>query len=159
MKDKLLVKKRDKAGQFYLIVTIIIAGLLIGFALMTNYSTRKDPTILKELAEELEIEGGKVLDYDLANSDSKFEEFSRDYSRYVGSGKEIYFILVEENGDSQAYRYDDSIRIDLTSSLTVGEDILFNLNEVTYEFKREKGKNFYFLIIQEYGDENYVVTN
>ncbi|MFH1503613.1 MAG: hypothetical protein ABIE36_03065 [Candidatus Diapherotrites archaeon] len=156
---KNIIIKRNKVGQFYLIATIIIAGLIIGFALINNYSSKKDPTNLRELAEELKIEGEKVLDYDILNSEEKFEEFSRDYSIYAGKDKEIYFILIEDNGNSEAYKYEDTIKTDLSSDLSVGENIIFNIDEVSYEFKKEKGKNFYFLVSQKYEDENYVVTN
>lgn len=104
-----IFQKKNSAGQFYLIATIILIGLIISFALINNYSSNKDPRNLKQMAEELKIEGEKVLDYDIINSQLKFEEFSRDYSVYAGENKEIYFILVETDGSFQAYKYDLSL--------------------------------------------------
>jgi hypothetical protein len=150
--------KNDKAGQFYLIATIILAGLIISLTLINNSSSSKDPADLKELAEQLKIEGEEVLDYDFLNSDNKFEEFSRDYSIYAGEDKKIYFIVGEE-GDLQVYRYEGATKIPLTGLTTTGSTIVFNLDDASYEFKKEKGKNFYFLITQEEGGEKYVLSN
>ncbi len=157
MINKIFIKKRDKAGQYYLIVTIILVGLVIGFAVIMNSSSKNDPVKIRETAKELKIESEKVLDYDLVNSENKFEEFSRDYSAYI-EGNEIYFILVEEN-DFEAYKYEGANKIDLTNSLEVGENIVFNLEGVDYEFEKEEGKNLYFIITQEAGGEKYVFSN
>lgn len=151
--------KGDKAGQFYLIAAIIIAGLVIGFAVINNYSSNKTPIELTEMVEELQIEGGQVINYDMVHSTNKFEEFSRDYSIYAGADKEIYFIVGDDTAGFQAYRYDGTDKENLTTTnLDVGEKIVFTLYGVSYEFKKEKGKNFYFLLTKESEGEKYVFS-
>jgi hypothetical protein len=152
------MKKGDKSGQFYLIAAMIIATIIIGFALLNNSSSNNLPTDLEELVEELNIEGEKVLDYDLVHSTNYFiDNFSRDYSIYAGEDKDIYFIIGEENS-FQAYKYDGTEKTDLSENLIVDENILFQLNGISYEFKKEKGNNFYFLLTKTNEDENYVIS-
>lgn len=151
------MKKGDKKGQFYLISAMIIAAIIIGFALLNNSSSNNLPTELEEMVDELAFEGEKVIDYDFLNSENKFDEFSRDYSIYAGNDKEIYFIVGEEDSFN-AYKYDGTEKIDLNEYLTINEKIFFQLNGVSYEFKKEKGKNFYFILTKITEDENYVLS-
>ncbi len=146
----------NKRGQFYLISAMIIAAIIIGFALLNNSSSNNLPTDLEEMVNELAFEGEKVLDYDLANSENKFDEFSKNYSAYAGNDKEIYFIIGEEDSFN-AYKYDGTEKSDLNEYLTVDENIFFQLNGVSYEFKKENGKNFYFILTKINEDENYVL--
>ncbi|MCX6750826.1 MAG: hypothetical protein NTZ83_05190 [Candidatus Pacearchaeota archaeon] len=103
------MKNRNKRGQFYLIATIIIAGLLVGLTVAFNYSARTDSSEVEKIARELRIESEKVLDYEAFNPGSginEFEDFSKKYSYYVGEDKEIYFILVDQDyGIKEAYKY------------------------------------------------------
>jgi hypothetical protein len=148
----------NKRGQFYLIAAMIIAVVIIGFALMNNSSYHNAPIDLEEMADELRIEGEKVLDYEIVNSESNiFEEFSRNYSIYAGRDKEIYFIVGDETNGFNAYTYDETGKTDLISDLTVNENLIFSLNGVSYELKKEKGKNFYFLLTKINEDESYVI--
>jgi hypothetical protein len=152
------MRKGDKAGQFYLIAAIIIAGLVIGFAVINNSSSNKSPVELKEMVEELQIEGEQVLNYDLVHSTNQFEEFSNDYSAYAGEDKEIYFIVGDDSAGFHAYRYTGGDKTDLDSDLTIGSNIAFNLYGISYEFKKEKGENFYFILNKKIEDENYVLA-
>jgi hypothetical protein len=148
----------NKKGQFYLISAMIIAVIIIGFALMNNSSSNNVPTELEEMSDELRIEGEKVLDYDAINSQNKFEEFSKNYSIYAGEDKDIYFIMGDETNGFNAYKYEGEDKIDLSSDLTVNENMIFALNGISYELKKEKGKNFYFLLTKINEDENYVIV-
>jgi hypothetical protein len=147
----------NKRGQFYLIAAMIIAVVIIGFALMNNSSSNNAPIDLEEMADELRIEGEKVLDYDIVNSENRFEEFSRNYSIYAGEDKDIYFIVGDETNGFDAYKYDETDKTNLSSDLTVNENLIFALNGISYEFKKENGKNFYFLLTKINEDENYVL--
>lgn len=150
--------KTNKRGQFYLIAGIIIAGIIIGFAVLNNSSFSNSPTELKEMVEELQIEGQKVLDYDVVHSTNNFEEdFSKEYSIYAGKDKEIYFIVGDEVSGFEAYRYEGTEKKDLTLEyLTVDDKLTFSLYGTSYEFKKEKGKNFHFILAKRSGGENYV---
>jgi len=158
MKNKNYIKNGNKKGQFYLVATIIIVGIVIGLAVIFNYSTKTNSYEVEEIAKELNIESQKVMDYDIAQSTNKLENFAGNYSSYVGEDKDIYFIIVDEDGDGEAYKYIAEEKVNFSEDLNVtGEEIQFGLNE-TYTFKREKGKNFYFIIIYDKRGERYVYT-
>ena len=160
MKNKNYIKKGDKKAQFYLIATIIIVGLMIGLAVIFNYSTKSNSYEAEEIAKELSIESEKVMDYDSFHSSNEFENFARDYSAYAGTDKEIYFIIVD-GSDKKAYKYTNGVKSDLISSLSVNteeKNIQFALDSKIYNFKLEEGKNFYFLVVQETGGERYVFS-
>jgi hypothetical protein len=150
----------NKKGQFYLVATIIIIGLVISLSVMTNYSTKTDSYSIEKVAKELSIEGQKVLDYDsLHSSDSKFGDFSMKYSAYAGEDKDIYFIVVDEsNGIEEAYKYTNGEKVDLSGDLVVGQNIKFTLDSKEYNFKLEDGENFYFVLVYDKGGERYVYT-
>jgi len=58
--------KGDK-GQIYLITTIIIIAVVIGFVTISNYAQKQDSVKIYDLGEELNIEGENVLDYGIYN--------------------------------------------------------------------------------------------
>jgi hypothetical protein len=151
---------KNKKGQFYLVATIIIIGLVISLSVMTNYSTKTDSYSIEKVAKELSIEGQKVLDYDsLHSSDSKFGDFSMKYSAYAGEDKDIYFIVVDEsNGIEEAYKYTNGEKVNLSGDLVVGQNIKFTLDSKEYNFKLEDGENFYFVLVYDKGGERYVYT-
>ena len=155
------MKKGDKRGQFYLIATIIIVGLMIGLVVIFNYSTKTNSYETEEIAKELSIEIEKVMDYDSINSPGEFENFARDYSTYVGVDKGIYFIRVngENIDDREVYKYSGETKVPLNDDLSVNGDVIsFISDEETYNFKLEKGKNIYFVLIHDTGGERYVYT-
>jgi hypothetical protein len=151
------MKKSDKSGQFYLIAAMIVAAIIIGFALLNNSSSNNVPTDLEEMADELSIEGERVLDYDIVHSDNRFEEFARNYSSYAGKDKDIYFIIGDDTSGFHAYTYDEGVKVPMDSDLTVNGEITFKLNGIFYKFKKETGTNFYFLLTKINEDENYVI--
>jgi hypothetical protein len=150
-----------KRGQFYLIATIIIVAVVIGISAILNYSTKTNFYETEKVAKELSIESEKVLDYDaLHPATPQFENFARDYSSYAGD-KDIYFIIVDESkGIEEAYKYTEGQRVNLTEDhLNVaGNNIQFTLDSKVYNFKLEEGKNFYFVLIYDKGEERYVYT-
>ena len=154
------IKKRNKKGQFYLIATIIIIGLVISLTVIFNYSTKTNSYAIEKVVKELRIEGEKVLDYDTIHPASpQFENFSMQYSEYAGEDKEIYFIVVDEsNGVEKAYKYTQGEKVDLSSDLVVGNNVQFTLDSKTYNFKLENGENFYFILVDDKGGERYVYT-
>lgn len=162
---KIRNKKRmikNKRGQFYLVATIIIVGLLVGLSVVVNYSIKSSSYGIEKITKELNIEGEKVLDYEAVNPSTEldeFDDFSEKYSAYIGDDKDIYFIIVdEEENVKEAYKYTDGTKVDLSSDLIVDSSIKFNLNSRTYNFELEKGKNFYFVLVYEKGGESYVYT-
>lgn len=148
---------RNKRGQFYLISTIVIVGLIIGLLVTYNYYNKDYSTEAKKIANEIEIESAKVVDYDTVHSTEKIEDFARDYSIYLGNEKEVYYIIVD-GINKEAYRYINGVKKDFAGNLSVGTNIKFTLGKDVYDFDFEKGKNLYFLIIYETGGEKYVFT-
>lgn len=157
----IIFQKKNSKGQFYLIATIIIVGLVIGLAVTFNYSTKSNSHEAEEIAKELQIESENVMDYDTLNpGNAQFENFARDYSAYIGKDKDIYFIIVN-GGYREAYKYTNGAKIDLSSSLNVNteeKNIQFTLENEIYSFKLNEGKNFYFLVVQKTGGEKYVFS-
>lgn len=58
--------KTNKKAQFYLIAAIIIVGVIVLLATVSNYIiTRKEPIKFYDLGEEFKEEGARVVDYKL----------------------------------------------------------------------------------------------
>ena len=102
---------RNKRGQFYLLAAIIIVGLILGFAAVSNYAKKKESTRLFDLGDELGIESGEVLDFGTIREDVDntvlLEHFTTLYDKYVGEDKKMYYIF----GDKKkvvAYEYGKS---------------------------------------------------
>jgi hypothetical protein len=148
---------KNSKGQFFLMATIIIIGLIIGLVVIFNYSTKSNSYQAEEIAKGLSIESEKVLDYDSIHSSNEFENFARDYSSYAGEDKEIYFIIVD-GADREAYKYSEGVKIPLNGYLVVGSNIQFTLDSKIYSFKLENGKNFYFILVYNKGGEKYVFS-
>jgi hypothetical protein len=149
---------KNKRGQFYLIATIVIVVLVIGLVVTYNHYSKDYSTEAQKIANEVEIESSKVMDYDTLHSTENIENFAKDYSIYLGEEKEIYYFIVDGT-EKEAYRYVNGIKKDFTGNLSVGTmDIKFTLEKDVYSFDLEKGKNLYFLVIYETGGERYVFT-
>lgn len=150
------MRRRGKKGQFYLIAAILLIAILIGFTSTTNFYRSNPQPKLTEIRDELRLEGEKVLDYEIYNSDNtKFEDFARDYSKHVGDIK-IYYVI----GDSviEAYKYDGTLKN--TSGITVSNDsntINLSIGSSDYSFDLKKGKNFYFVLSKNVGSEIHVL--
>ncbi len=155
------MKKRDKRGQFYLIAAIIIAGILIAISYASNYSQKRVSYDAREIAEELRIEAEYVLDYELNNPGAgieEFQDFSMEFSDYA-KDKDIYFILVDlANGLQDAYKYTGAVKVPSGELYVGGNEIQYTIDEGTYTFPLEEGKNFYYVVIDYKGGEKYVYT-
>ncbi len=153
------MKLGDKSGQFYLVSALIIIAMIIGFASITNYSRKQTPTQLEEVREELKIEAQRVLDYDTYNTQNKIGDFTQNYSSYIGKGVDVYYI-VGEKGSIEMYKYDENkIKEDHSDKLTENDPIIeVNLEDNVYRFDLKPGKNFYFILSKNIGDEKYILT-
>ncbi len=151
----------NKKGQFYLIAAIIIAGILIALFYATNYSSKKVSYEGQEVADELRIEAEKVLEYELNNPGpgiNEFQDFSMEFSDYA-KGKDIYFIIVDvDNGIQEHYQYIGASKITAGELYVGGNEIQFNIQDGTYTFPLEEGKNFYAVVVYDKGGERYVYT-
>lgn len=169
-----------KKGQFYLIAAIILATIIIGINIVSNYSKKQNPGSLENLKEELQIESENVLDYGAYRglSDSAMKtlltDFSKDYITSKGKDKNLYFIFgnfasltvvasqsLEETAKINVGNgiVDLSITQEGVSFLPSGNQVSLIINDFTHKFKLEEGENFYFLISQEIGGGVYVTKN
>ncbi len=171
----------EKRGQFYLIATIIITAIIVGFAAVVNYSEEESSVKIYELGEELKIESGNILDYGVYNNldetemDTLLTNFIGNYSKY-SEEKDLYFIFgdrskitviaYQESGEEIYVDVGDGNELLTMSGGTGTKDFSPTLNKVTitvkgieYNFEIKNGENFYFVISQEIEGEQYVVTN
>ena len=151
------MKKGDKKAQFYLIAAMIIIIIITMFAVIFNFSEKKSSTKISELGEELNIEGGRVLDYDTFNGENQMENFTKEFSAYAGSDIKIYYILGEA-GDINEYRYTGGEKIEGDLEEVDGE-ILVTFDGLDYKFDVMAGMNFYYVISQNIDGETHVFAN
>jgi hypothetical protein len=178
-----------KRGQFYLIGAFIIIMILIGYAVIANYSRILGNTKTYDLAEELRIESAYVLEFgtydenlNITQMQGLLEGFIESYSD-VGEIDELYFIF----GNSQNITFMGYQQLNETVLVGVEIDgaqtsplqiwaktvetqgyqrtgkgikvITVVLNNVEYDFKLKEGENFYFILSQVVQGEKHVVTN
>lgn len=150
------LNKNNKKGQFYLLASIIIVGILIGLISIQNYSFEKSVSNVGSFSEELKIEGKKVLDYDKKNGQNEFENFANNYSKYVGDSIEIYFIFGSFS-NIEVYNYVDGIKKNSAFELN-GNNLNVVLHGETYNFKLNKGDNFHFIMLESKDLEKHVIV-
>ncbi len=127
-----MIKINQKKGQFYLIAAIIIVGIVIGFAAVTNYYKRGGISEKKVyfLSSELDIEGSYVVDYSVyRNQDSTelLKKFAEEYGKYAGEDRSIFFVFGDKNKIVVA-TYEDYISGSITytgggTPTTIGQNI------------------------------------
>jgi len=170
-------KGADKKGQFYLIGGIIIAVVLIGVAVVSNYVRKGSDIQISDLEEEIKIESSYVMDYALANElgqaafENVLKDFTGNYTDYFKRKKSHYFIFGDQNEMTVAgYQTGDySVSLDgepVTSeggefegsATSVGEEITLEIEDNSYSFPvSSEGKSFYFVVSQSVlGEENII---
>jgi hypothetical protein len=157
------MKRGDKSGQFYLLAAIVIIALIIGIFTVANYSKKKEDTRVYELAQELEIESSKMLEYSLETGTSPWDSFTKNFSEYAGKDVNILYIIGNITMPLEVYSYNKTgQRNDLVGPYLNGTDNYYYVNDYlgsNYKFKIREGKNFYFIITQEINGDKYVATN
>ena len=176
----------DKRGQFYLITAIIIISLIIGIALVSNYTKTKGQVKIYDLGDELGIESGQVVDYGTfqkAEMDILLKDFTSLYSDYAGEEKNLYFIFGDEDeviletyqeittgtisvdigaegGTTSLEITDEGYATETLTPETEGEitTVTIIIEGIPHEFELEEGDNFYFIITQRIGGEQHLVT-
>lgn len=170
----------NKRGQFYLVATVIIVSIIAGFAVVSNYSFEKTPSKFYPIEQELRIESAKVLDYGIAsgkNTNEVMKNFSRDYAINSDSDYSYYVFGKEDNLTLSGYNKLNTTTIQINVGLgeqamnftknqfqafnfsNTGENIKVIVNNVPYDFKLNKGQNFYFIVSKNVDGEKYVATN
>ena len=175
-----MIKRGDKTGQFYLISALVLATLIIGIVSISNYSKKESDVELQNLKEGIQIESAYVIDYWLYNKLSQTEfytllsNFTKNYINYEGKDKDLYFVFGNQNnitvtgyqktekevsissGSSQIITNEAG---EFTGGIDPGTDtILLSIDDMTYEFKLNRGENFYFVLSQKVNKGEYVIT-
>ena len=173
-----------KRGQFYLISAIIIIGLIIVFAGVSNYLEKEEQTKIYDLKRDLEIESENVLAYGTYYSFGEdqmlnlLQGFIEAYAEY-GEVQKIIFIfgnrekitvlgyqqleneiILIGNGEEGEIELELIAGADPSSAMydNPGGVVIVSVGGVDYSFELREGENFYFIIAQEIEGEQYVVT-
>ena len=150
---------KNKRGQFYLIASLAIIALVAGFFLIGNSSKAQENPRVKDVAEELEIEGGKILDRGAVSGNYNWDEFAGNFSEYSGDVDIVY--IVGTRSSHEVFKYDNDVK---NASITNSFDSLSNVASVIYDgadydFQMRMGENFYYIVSQHIGEEKYVARN
>jgi cold shock CspA family protein len=164
----------NKRGQFYLLAAIVIIALIIGFASVSNYAKKKTDVKLYDLADELKIESGEVVQYGIYNEFDEDEMnglllyFSGAYDDLKGEDKNMYFVM--GNSDNVfLYSFTEvlggEVTIDFGSTYAAlqisnrqlgktlltpeGNKVTVEIEGVSQEFDLKPGQNFWFVISQD----------
>ncbi len=176
------MKGWNKSGQFYLLAAILIVAVIIGYVSINNYSKNKSPVRVDDLGKELGIETGQVLEYGVFHEneiEGVISNFTNSFYLYSSPDetKNFYFIHGTKDdltiyssedqsagtiiiGNSQTRIKEQHIQPldddEFCESQTGSNKIRCNFFGSEYEFEINPGDNFYFLISQEIGGEQYV---
>ncbi len=169
----------NRRGQVFLMATIIIVGLMIGLVRVSNKSvSREEPEAFFDLADEIGFETKRVLDYGVisnSNSGALVQRLLENYSEII-SNDDVAFVY----GDStlmSAYYYQSvntiavSGIVDTFTSITLSNrHVIQTIHDKgagtstvrirgnDYTFNLKPGQNFYFVLIREEDDEQFVTV-
>lgn len=143
-----------KKGQAFLITAVIFIAIISTFITIKNYSKKTEFSTFPYIAEEIQIESEKVMDYSLIKDNyNSISTFTEDVSSYTEKeGIDIYFI--EDSSGSL-------ICSNCNNLATNGNEITATISGTEYFFPKTEGKHFYFIMIKEkeVEGEKYVYTN
>ena len=168
---------KNRKGQFFLIVTMIIVSLIVSITTSVNFIEKKSHSNFRYDANELKFESEKVMDYAIKNNhDVKIDltTFTDDYALYSNADN-LYFIF----GDSSEITFNGYQKKLEDVSVNTGTgyiDISFSNEEATgnypnpssvklkidgveYPFTLNTGQNFYFVISKEIDGDGFTETN
>lgn len=131
--------------------------VLAAFVTIANFSKKTTFSTFPFVAEEIQIESEKFMDYSLMNDYDYMGDFTKDLSEYVDEDTTIYFI--EDSSSWACYSYVDGIPENCNFFDATGP-IIATLDGTDYTFDDlSPAKHFYFIMIKEIGGERYVYTN
>ena len=148
-----------KRGQAFLITAVIFIAIISAFITIHNFSKKTTFTTFYYVADEIQIESEKVMDYSLINNDySKVDDFTQDISDYVKKEDIDVYFIEDSSGSLSCYSHNINAKTcDLTTN---GNEITATIDGTNYILsKYPEGKHFYFIMSKEKGDERYVYTN
>lgn len=149
---------RNKKAQAFLVSAVMIIVVLAALIAVSNFSKRKSFSNFPLIAEQLQIESEKVMDYALENNKwQDVSKFTQDFSAYAGSNIKIYFI--ENTPGPKCYYWENSVKFSCANAFD-SNSLTLNIDGVDYDFQEySEGKHFYFVMISEEGGEKYIYAN
>jgi hypothetical protein len=173
------MKRKNKRGQFYLLAAIIIIGIILGLTTLPILQEQKEIVRVYNLAEELNIESGKVIEYNIIKEEDKTEDFIERFEKYAGDERDLYFIYGNaENITQIVYSQEGKGEIsttiggkDLTSEITGREkkkekitpgkdkNIEVIIGNEKHDFKLKGGESFFFVISEEVGGSKHTAIS
>ena len=174
----------NRKAQFYIVAAIIIVGVIISLATITNYAVmKKEPVKFYDLSEELSEESYRTSEYILVNDEDFnkiMEDFTNETSKYIKgdvdgfavlrgdeSGATLEFFSKEETGGvSLTYGSGSIVTVSGEKKIVKGkEEFLSGVNNVivdllgnNYELNLKEGQNFIFIITKKEQGETYIST-
>ena len=142
-----------KDGQAFLITAVIFIAIISAIITIHNYSKKTEFSTFPYVAEEIQIESEKFMDYSLVKGNyNDLDDFNKKFSDYAKKEDiDIYFIT----GESGSLICSKCNNLDASNN-----PINATINKDSYYFtKYPEGKHFYFIMIKEKGGEKYVYTN
>ncbi len=180
---------QDKRGQFYLMASIVIVVIIIGFVSVTNYAKHSSVNEVYNVKNELGLESDNVLEYGTLRIDNQteksnlMERFSSNYTRYAGEKKEIYIIYgnaeqifvatysdISEGGVSVDFGSGVFSELEITEASSRiskrnrgkakdKQEITLKVGDIERTFNLKEGENFYFIVSQELGGQTYIAES
>ncbi|MDE1848659.1 MAG: hypothetical protein KGH55_01345 [Nanoarchaeota archaeon] len=171
----------NKRGQFYFIAAIIIVSIMASFVLISNYATSQSSPNIYYLRDEISIESSKVIDYGIYNNFNSLQiqgNLTSLAEAYINESQNenLYFLLGNStNMTLVAYQtvksnltiegvhdYTDLIgtgSIYSQSFTPQGGGVTAILNGNIHVFDINLGENFFFIISNEKGGQNYTISS
>jgi|SRR3990172_5624634 len=172
---------KNRKGQFFLIATVIIIGLIAGFAVVTNSLDRKSSVKFYQVEEELRFESAKVIDYGINQGFTDLEmknqltTFADNYSEYSNADDFYYILGTMGSVNFAGLKKKSSGEISLegatpstisvtgtfapTSLISSGTNINMTVSGTKYQFQLRTGQNFFFVVSKEIDGDVYVAAN
>ncbi len=180
LKSGLLMK--NKSGQFYLVAAVVLIGIIIGVSTTANYSKKEESPGINELRDEIRIESAKTLDYGISKGFNQaqmyqlMKNFTNYYVTYEGRNKKNLYFLFGTRSNLTISGYQEksqTVTASSGSSQTViteqagnftgsfdpsGNELTLYIDSNPYNFNLSSAENFYFVVTENVGGGEYIVT-
>lgn len=155
---------RCKLGQFYLIAAVVIVGVLIGLAAVTNFVIQHRASDKQaDIQDELKLESENIINHGVFNNEDTqvvLSQFAQDYKDYIGREQDVLFvygnrediILNKQVRVVSVFQIRNSIGITIGGSNVKIPTNTVDLNDQTYEIETIPDSDEITITI---GDVNY----
>lgn len=175
-RGKISQNRLGTKGQFYLVAAIILTVVIVAVIAVSNSSASAQNTEISSLKDQINIEARNVLDNAIYNHLSqpdlnlRMQNFTQNYIN-AERDKSLYFIFGEPNNitlkgfqksQHNVFLNDFSVTSSsgafFYSTAPATNKINLRIDNNLYSFGIKDGENFYFVVSQESGGTNYVIS-